>query len=471
MSTPSRNKAAGIWALLVLATVLLPEAGRAQDDEEEKRRKDPRDAVQALETGRYFRYKRRPVLLLGGGPHSLLWNPSISYKQLHATVSRAGINANRVTLLGTANPDHQAFARQSDGRFDLSTFNDAFWTRLKSYVVDADNHGIVVMLAILDDSGVGPGKSAWEAHPFHPANNTQGLVLNKERGDIGTAGARGSFFDPDNAELLRWQTALVEKAIQETQDFPNVIYLFGSGGATAGDGWVTNWIDLVARKEREGQAIKEKKKRPLPRCVVVDIPARSTAPAPAAAKPEVDGLELTGLAGIDLFETISALSRRTTKPLVLRMATTDAAPQGNLAEAFRSEIWKIFMAGGNLAGYRLFYSGKGEAEGGVIDAKMLDAIEALRKFAASVPFWQMRPAPEVIRGGHALLEPGKALALYLPDSSSVEVDTSSIKGTLIGRWYDIRSAEAMQGFSAAAGGWLKLDTPRRGDWALSLVRP
>lgn len=460
--------------ILALSLCLLISGAAFQEDREEDK-KDPRNAIQVLETGHYFRYQRKPVALLGGGARSVVLNPSIGYKQLNETLARHGVNVSLAALSGQAQPEYQPFLRQPDGRFDLSTYNPAFWGRLKNYLASANDFQIVVLLEVFDEASTQTGANLWAANPWNPKNNVQNLgALSSEDGSLQQGrGPQGSFFDASNVELARWQAAFLDKLITETLAAQNVVYHLPGPPQ-----WVRQWIELFVRRE-EGLALaakdKKNKKRPMARSLLVSVPlvqqeyfadAGIDAIGISDLLPAPDGSGR--LKAAEHYQKIVAFFRRTSKPLLGQQSLLHPAEDDASYEDFRREIWLTFMGGGHFIS-RNVYRGAGSAEGGQLDSRQLEIIGSLRKFVESIPFWKMHPSSDITPNGYVLVEPSKAIALYLPDSTEVQVNTSTMKGTLIGRWYDIRSGEALHSFAVQAGGPVKLQTPRRGDWALSLA--
>ncbi len=69
----------------------------------------------------------------------------------------------------------------TDGKpkFDLSTFDQAYFDRLRDRVVAAGNEGIYVAVMLFDGFGLhlSPAPDNVEGHPFHAANNVNGIDI------------------------------------------------------------------------------------------------------------------------------------------------------------------------------------------------------------------------------------------------------------------------------------------------------
>lgn len=156
--------------------------------------------------------------------------------------------------------------RAKDGkpRFDLSTFDPAYFERLRDRVMAAGNRGIYVAVMLFDGWGLhlSPPPDNVEGHPFHAANNVNGIGIT-------------SILDyqvlPLDPRVRALQEAYIHKVVDTVHDLPNVLYEVAnesSGGGTVDKqfaemmgmpdvpdwGDSTEWqywvIDVVKRYER-----------------------------------------------------------------------------------------------------------------------------------------------------------------------------------------------------------------------------
>jgi hypothetical protein len=106
-----------------------------------------------------------------------------------------------------------------DGRpkFDLSTFDQAYFERLRDRVVAAGNQGIYVSVLLFD--GFSLHLTALpdnvEGHPFHAANNVN---------DIGIMSIVDEQVLPLDPRVQAIQEAYIRKVIDTVHDLPNVLY-------------------------------------------------------------------------------------------------------------------------------------------------------------------------------------------------------------------------------------------------------
>jgi hypothetical protein len=153
----------------------------------------------------------------------------------------------------------------SDGkpRFDLSSFDPAYFDRLRDRVASAGEVGIYVSVMLFDGWALhlSPPPDNLEGHPFHAANNVNQIGI-------------GSILDyqvlPLDPEVRALQEAYIRKVVDTVHDLPNVLYEVAneSSGADAPSvelpdgstiptpvGDSTRWqywvIDYLKRYERE----------------------------------------------------------------------------------------------------------------------------------------------------------------------------------------------------------------------------
>jgi hypothetical protein len=156
-------------------------------------------------------------------------------------------------------------AKDGKPKFDLESFDQSFFDRLRDRVIAARNEGIFVAVMFFDGFGLhlSPAPDNVEGHPFHAANNVNGI------GITSIVDYQVLSLDP-RVEAL--QAAYIRKVIDTLHDLPNVLWEVAnesSGGGSVdkqftealglGDspdwGDSTEWqywvIDVVKRYEEE----------------------------------------------------------------------------------------------------------------------------------------------------------------------------------------------------------------------------
>jgi hypothetical protein len=117
----------------------------------------------------------------------------------------------------------------TDGKpkFDLSTFDPAYFGRLRERVIAAGTEGIYVAVMLFEGWGLhlSPAPDNVEGHPFHAANNVNGVGIT-------------SIVDyqvlPLDPRVQGFQEAYIRKVVDTIHDLPNVLYEVAN--ESAGDG-------------------------------------------------------------------------------------------------------------------------------------------------------------------------------------------------------------------------------------------
>jgi hypothetical protein len=108
-------------------------------------------------------------------------------------------------------------AKDGKPKFDLSTFDDAFFHRLRGRVIAAGNAGIYVGVLFFEGWALhlSPAPLHVEGHPFHGANNVNGVGIE-------------SIVDyqvlPLAPDVRLLQETYIKKVVDTVHDLPNVLY-------------------------------------------------------------------------------------------------------------------------------------------------------------------------------------------------------------------------------------------------------
>jgi hypothetical protein len=139
---------------------------------------------------RLLAWDGRPRILVGSGEHyGALVNRAFDYRRYLDTLAGDGLDHIRLflgtyrelpgqfgidgnTLAPRPEDCSLAWVRAADGRFDLAQIDPDHLERLRAILAAAAQRGIAVGLCLFCPSY---SDEQWLAHPFHPANNRQGV--------------------------------------------------------------------------------------------------------------------------------------------------------------------------------------------------------------------------------------------------------------------------------------------------------
>jgi hypothetical protein len=127
----------------------------------------------------------------------------------------------------------QGAANDGKPRFDLDSFDSAFFSRLRERVRAAGERGIYVGVMLFEGWALhlSPAPDNVEGHPFHAANNVNGVGIRSIL-DYQTL--------PLDARVLELQQAYIRKMVDTVHDLPNVLWEVAnesSGGGTVDAGF------------------------------------------------------------------------------------------------------------------------------------------------------------------------------------------------------------------------------------------
>src|SRR6266498_2295765 len=143
-------------------------------------------------------------------------------------------------------------AKDGEPKFDLNTFDQSYFDRLRERVIAAGNDGIYVAVMLFDGWALhlSPSPDNVAGHPFHAANNVN---------DIGITSIIDYQVLPLDPRVQALQEAYLRKVVDTVHDLPNVLYEVAnesSGDPTddeVGDstGWQYQVIEFVRRYQHE----------------------------------------------------------------------------------------------------------------------------------------------------------------------------------------------------------------------------
>ena len=134
-------------------------------------------------------------------------------------------------------------------KFDLTKFDEEFFIRLRTRIIEAGKRGIYVSVMLFEGGELRDGKIdaekinwGWRSHPFKLQNNINGIEA-----DLNNDGRGFEFHSLLNHKITELQKAYIQKIVNTVNDLDNVIYEVGneliySTENTDWQYWVINYI-------------------------------------------------------------------------------------------------------------------------------------------------------------------------------------------------------------------------------------
>ena len=425
------------------------------------------------ENPHYFLFRGKPTILVTSAEHyGSVVNLDFDYKAYLKTLKAVGLNHTRVLtgiyheLPGSFNiegdtmaPGPQRFAcpwmRSSvpgaaDGgnRFDLNSWNEDYFHRLKEFCREAGAQGIVVEVCLFCPFYIDAfGRNLWEICPLHPKNNINN-----------TPDAGKEVYSFQYPQLLRYLEKMIEKIVIELNSFDNIYYEICNEPYfdDITNEWQMRIADVISKTEES-------------------LPFRHL-----ISQNVSNGYETienpSSLISIFNFHYAPGDAVRVNYGLNRVIGCNETGFCGTGDFAYRSQAWEFILSGGALfnnldysfaVGYEngAFAYGPGQPGGGGISLRKQYGV--LRDFIYSFDFIRMKPDDSVIKRlfmtngtAYVLSEPGKAYAVYIKGYSGVELDMDIPEGRYTAEWVDTRTGEINRSETVRhPGGRMRLASP------------
>jgi len=398
----------------------------------------------------YFLWRGRPTVLITSGEHyGAVLNRAFDYKKYLKTLESYGFNLTR-TFSGAYCEPVGAFKIQNntlapakgqficpwarsnvtgyanDGnKFDLTKWDRAYFKRLRNFIKEADNRGVVVELVLFcpfyEDS-------MWKLSPMNTANNIN---------DIGKM-ERTEVYTLNHPKLLAIQDEMVRRIVRELRDFNNVYYEICNepyfGGVTIE--WQNHIAETIVKAEAKfkskhliAQNIANKSKKvvnPNPHVSIFNF---------HYAKPPEAVTENYGLNKV--------------------IGDDETGFAGSEPKPYRLEGWDFIIAGGAVFDNLDYSFTVGHEDGtakinapGTGGAVIHKQLEILKDFINSFDFIKMKPDNSVIKGGipdkataRALVQAGHAYAIYINGGNESKLLVELPKGNYRIEWINTKTGK------------------------------
>jgi hypothetical protein len=372
----------------------------------------------------YFEYNNKPVLLITSAEHyGALINLDFDYMRYFDALKEHGMNCTRIfsgsyverekdiswmryqnTLAPKPNRLVVPWARSSThgyynggNKFDLDSWDDKYFQRLKDLMTQAKASGIFIELTLFGNQY---GDSIWANSPLYPKNNIQGA---------GPSGPKSFllFQSLRNRQLLAYQESMVRKIVQELNSFDNLYYEISNEpyndvvDSAAVDSWNYHMVNLIKETEKSLPG-----KHLIATCFsVIDYPDVSVA-----------NFHYVRVPGMQSFEWLLGLNK------VIGMdETLGSVIHSNVTDT-RIEAWDHILRGGGAYNNLCWEYTPGKEEG-TDSAKIIRIyLQNLQKFMGEFDYIRMasdyhslinKPKSSFVR---VLSEAGRQYAVYMNHS-------------------------------------------------------
>lgn len=333
-------------------------------------------------------------------------------------------------------------------KFDLTKYNQEYFDRLRSRVVAAGNRGVYVSVMLFEGfsirSGTNEGHRSFPYHPFHAANNTNGI-----NGDPNEDGDGPELHSLSVPAITKLQEAYVREVVDTLNDLDNVIYEIANESYGTAE-WQYHMIRFIRAYEAQ-----QPKQHPVLMSAAGAITNEhlDASPADAIAPARKGSRE-------DYVENPPATDG---KHVVI--ADTDHMGWNrfrNDTAKGRAWAWKNFTRGYNASLLIVIPDKAGWNEA-------RRALGDTRSLATRINLVAMTPRNNLASSKYCLADAGKEYLVYLPSGGNVSVDLSAALGELAVEWFNPVTGKTQNSKAVHGGARRDFKAPFEGDAVLYLV--
>ncbi len=333
-------------------------------------------------------------------------------------------------------------------RFDLDSFNQGYFDRLRARVAAARDRGITVSVMLfqgwsVDTKGGNTSDDPWQGHPFNHANNVNGVD-----GDPRRAGNGSLVHTLEIPAVTAVQDRYVRKVVDTLNDLDNVLFEISNESRPSSLAWQDRLVDLIHAYEA-GKPYQHPVWLSWPETDrgLWQSPADVVSPGRDSGPYDVDPPPSTG-GKVVIVDS---------DHLILR------DPE--------RWVWKSFLRGLNP-----IYMDEVDRELSA-ETDPSAASRVRRRMGQTRRFAQrLRPESLVPRGslastGYALARPGAEYLVYLPLGGSATVDLTAAprQQPFAVEWFNPNTDETLLGGQAEGGSTRSFSAPFPGEAVLYLV--
>lgn len=197
----------------------------------------------------YFQYQGKPMVIVGSGEHyGAVMNLDFNYDTYLETLQKDGLNTTRLFTgayyekPGAFGIQHNTMApadnklilpwSEKDGKYDLKTWDKAYFNRLHNFMQKAAQAGVIVEITLFS-AYYGAG---WAYHPLNGLNNVNDTPADLSPNQVNTL---------DNGTILSFQEAYTRKLVTELNRYDNIYFEIQNEPWAEGKDTVLIWNDYL----------------------------------------------------------------------------------------------------------------------------------------------------------------------------------------------------------------------------------
>jgi hypothetical protein len=312
-------------------------------------------------------------------------------------------------------------------RFDLNRLNPEYFSRLRRRVQEAGRRGFYVSVMLFEgwSQQFAQPDWRWRGHPFHGANNVNGIEADSNGDGIGIE--VHTIGDP---RILAIQERYVRRVVDAVNDLDNVLYEIANESGAFSTDWQYHMIKVVQQHEA-----RKEKRHP----VGMTYQNAGGNNETLFASP---GDWVSPAGGHEFLNNPPVADGR-------RVSLSDTDHHCGICGDLHFP-WKAFTRGHNP----IFMD---PMDGDPGREAVRWAMGRTLHYAGRMDLTASRPRPDLCSTGFCLVVPGSEYLVYQPGSGAFSVDLRASQRTLRAEWFEPSSGKRW--FGEVAGGDHRTMTP------------
>jgi len=394
----------------------------------------------------------KPIFLVGDYDDMSLVHHGQSYWR--SFLDTAGLKSNylRVNVNGMDFPDFVnpyprvagsgKTTKGNEGKFDVTKFNEEFFTDLKAFIELANEKKMFVHLSLFNEVFVKKNSNSccgFKAHPFGNGNNiNSGLIGNVDKNGDGSGMGSDEFYDVDalngrttdakRLKVAELQRLFVNKILEETKDYPNVFYEVGN--EVTNEAWTAYWVNYL----------KDKTNKP----VTINCNCLANGKQDGATTHRIyfDGSSIAPNLALNAFSRSILVGADSDGDSSLRINPTSKTDFRTDVDKTRKASWFALVSGYNLMGY---YN---EGQDAATHMAIANYLGYLIGFIddTGIDLGKMSVHNELVNSGKCLAEPGKQYLIYML-GGGVSINLASATGKFNVQVYNPKTGAWFESFA------------------------
>jgi hypothetical protein len=436
------------------------------------------------ENPRYWQYKGKPVLMLGGTKDDNLFQLPDLKEHLDLLESVGGnYIRNTMSSRGDQGCEVQPYKKLANGKYDLDQWNDEYWNRFENMLRLTAERDIIVQIEVWAFHDF--GYRFWSRHPLRPANNVNysasNTSLKATYSNLGKSKHDFFFTVPklnNDAIVLKYQQKFVDKILSYTLGYNHVLYCMTNEiHPNYSSEWGWYWSEYIKAKAVEAGVTAYTSE------MYWQVDMKKPQQRDSLDRPEIfpyfEASQNSAILGQENWDNLqfayNYLSKKPRPINHVKIYGADNSEWKTCTTRHASEcFWRNIIGGSASSRFHRPPYGMGLSKPSQAHIKSMRLLAAGFDIFNAVPDSKSRLLSN--RGdneAYLTYISGRQYAVYFTDGGAVDLDLSKAKGSFIIRWLDIAKSRWKPGKRARTvkgGQKVSLRAPDKGHWAVLIER-